>query len=75
MTIKDEVERICSQYICPLTKESCYGNLCPCLFTVEREQHFAMDNIHDKLIISVQCECYALAGSGHIELGRIEEEI
>lgn len=73
--IKGEVERICSQYMCPMTKESCYGNMCSCLNILEREQHFAMEHISDKLITYVQCENYALTGGEHIEFGRIEEEI
>lgn len=73
--IKGEVERICSQYMCPMAKEPCYGNMCPCLNILEREKRFAMEHIHDKLITYVQCESYALAGGGYIELGRIEEEI
>lgn len=73
--IKGEVERICSQYMCPMTKEPCYGNMCPCLDIWEQEFHFEMEHTRDKLITFVRCVNYAFAGKSYLELGRIEEEI
>lgn len=78
--IKSEVDRICSQYMCPMTKEPCYGSMCVCLYTFEHEQHFAMNNIPNKLITYVGCVNHSLVGDWehvdqYIELGRIEEDL
>lgn len=59
----DEINKMCQEYICPLTSALCAGNRCPCL-GIKR-----IDNE-----TTVYCECYSLFGGYKAKLGVVTDE-
>lgn len=61
----DKINKMCREYICPLTSSSCTGNRCPCL---------EIDQTYNCNEITVYCECYSLFGIQGRELGVVIDE-